>query len=279
MPVREIIGVDFSGAAEAGRNAWVARCKRVGKSSKLTLIGLDPLERLAGASKRDLALAWLVKAIRESRDALWGIDFPFGLPIELGWNDWPAQLKAVSDWTGATNAFGRECCDRAMKSVGKLHTRRDTDRETRTPFDCYHYRIVYQMFHGMRDVLLPLRDDPATCVLPFDVASMSSAKRIVAEACPGSTLKRLGLPHSRYKQSKPGRVAVKYKRVREVMLAGLAPLIDFDEQHRRTMLNNPGGDALDAAIAAVGTWDAYRRLDAKTIANHPRYTLEGLVYC
>jgi hypothetical protein len=279
MRVSEITGVDFSGAAEAGRNAWVARCECIGKSAKLRLIGLDPLERLAGASKRDLALAWLVKAIRESSDTLWGIDFPFGLPIELGWKDWPSQLKAVGDWKGTTNEFGRECCNRAMKAVGKLHTRRDTDRETKTPFDCYHYRIVYQMFHGMRDVLLPLRDDPATCVIPFDIATIENAKRIVAEACPGSTLKRLGLPHSRYKQSKPGRVAIKYKRVREVMLEGLAPLIDIDETHRKTMLNNPGGDALDAAIAAVGTWDAYRRLDAKVIASHARYTLEGLVYC
>lgn len=279
MRVRTIYGVDFSGAAEAGRNAWVARCERVGRSAKLTLIGLDPLERLAGASKRELALAWLVKAIRDSRDALWGIDFPFGLPLELGWGEWSAQLDAVGAWAGTTNAFGLDCCARAMKAVGKLHTRRDTDRETRTPFDCYHYRIVYQMFHGMRDVLLPLRDDPATCVLPFDVTTLDTAKRVVAESCPGSTLKRLCLPHSRYKQSKPGRVAVRYKRVREVILDGLAPLIDINDQHRRTMLNNPGGDALDAAIAAVGTWDAYRRLDAAAIAGHARYTREGLVFC
>lgn len=278
MRVREIIGVDFSGAAEAGRNAWVARCERVG-SAKLVLIGLDPLEKLAGTSKRDGALAWLVDAIRKSKNALWGIDFPFGLPIELGWNDWPAQLAAVRAWTGTTNAFGLECCQRATKAVGKLHTRRDTDKETRTPFDCYHYRIVYQMFHGMRDVLLPLRDDPSTCVLPFDVAMIRSAKRIVAESCPGSILKRLGLPHSRYKQSTPGRVAAKYKRVREVICAGLLASIEIDPAQRRTMMNNPGGDALDAVIAAIGTWDAYRTLDAKAIANHPRYTREGLVFC
>ena len=279
MRVRTIYGVDFSGAAEAGRNAWVARCERVGRSAKLTLIGLDSLERLAGASKRDVALSWLVKAIQDSRDALWGIDFPFGLPIELGLGDWSTQLEAVDSWTGTTNAFGLDCCARAMKAVNKLHTRRDTDRETKTPFDCYHYRIVYQMFHGMRDVLLPLRDDESTCVLPFDVATLDTAKRVVAESCPGSTLKRLGLPHARYKQAKPGRVAIKHKRVRELILAGLSASIEINPTQRRTMLNNPGGDALDAAIAAVGTWDAYRRMDTAAIAAHPRYTREGLVMC
>jgi len=48
-------------------------------------------------------------------------------------------------------------------------------------------------------VLRPLREERSTCVLPFDVARLDEAKRVVAEACPGSTLKRLGLPHSRYK--------------------------------------------------------------------------------
>ena len=279
MRIRTIYGVDFSGAAEAGRNAWIAQCDVIAKSKTLRLVSLDPLERLAGESKRDVSLAWLVKAIRESTDALWGIDFPFGLPLELGWHAWPEQLEAVRAWKESTNAFGRHCCDRAMEKVQKLHTRRDTDVETKTPFDCYHYRIIYQTFHGMRDVLLPLRDDPATCVLPFDVAAIEGAKRIVAEACPGSTLKRLGLPHNRYKQSKPGKVEAKYRAVRKTMLEGLSPLIEIDEAQRRVMMNNPGGDALDAAIAAVGTWAAWRAVDADAIARHPRYRHEGLVFC
>lgn len=278
MRVRNILGVDFSGAAEAGRNAWIADCAREGRS-RLRLKRLNSIERLCGASKREVALPWLVQAIRDSKDALWGIDFPFGLPIELGWPDWPDQLAAVAAWTGTTNAFGVRCCELAMKAVGKLHTRRDTDRETRTPFDCYHYRIIYQTVHGMRDVLAPLRDDPSTCVLPFDIGTIANAKRIVAEACPGSTLRRLALPHNRYKQSKPGRVAAKYKRVRERILEGLMPFVEIEADQRRTILNNPGGDALDAVIAAVGAWRAWRELDPAAMAAHPRYTREGFVFC
>ena len=278
MQVRTVYGVDFSGAAEAGKNAWIAQCEVTGSGS-LCLVALDPLETLAGSSKRAVALQWLVDAIRGSQDALWGIDFPFGLPIELGWSDWNAQLAAVRDWAGTTNAFGLDCCTRAMAKVGKLHTRRDTDSETKTPFDCYHYRIVYQMFHGMRDVLLPLRSDPRTCVLPFDVAALGRAQRVVAEACPGSTLKRLKLPHNKYKQSTPAPVMPRYRKVRRVMLDGLAPLIEIDEKQRKRMLGNAGGDALDAAIAAVGTWDAWRRFDAKAVAAHPRYSRAGLVFC
>lgn len=277
MQVRTVYGVDFSGAAAAGKNLWIARCEVDGDS--LRLVELSSIEKLAGSPKREVALPWLVDAIRNSKEALWGIDFPFGLPLELGHADWPAQLAAVKAWTASTNAFGLDCCDRAKAAVGKLHTRRDTDRETKTPFDCYHYRIIYQTFHGMRDVLLPLRDDPKTCVLPFDVATIGRAQRIVAEACPGSTLKRLKLPHNKYKQSMPGAVMPKFRKVRKTMLEGLAPLIAIDEKQRKTMLGNPGGDALDAAIAAVGTWDAWRRFDAKAVAANPRYVKEGLVFC
>lgn len=279
MRVRTIFGVDFSGAAEAGRNAWIARCERIPRSKRLQLVELDRLETLAGSSKRDVALAALVQAIQTSRHALWAIDFPFGLPLELGWRDWRSQLEAVRTWPGTTNEFGRHCCDRAMQAVQRLHTRRDTDRETRTPFDCYHYRIIYQMFHGMRDVLLPLREDSATCVLPFDFARFSQARRIVVEACPGSTLKRLGLPHARYKQTKPGRITAPRRRVRETILAGFSESVEINDAQRRTMLSNPGGDALDAVVAAAGAWDAWRRMDRGAIERHPRYVHEGLVFC
>ena len=36
--------------------------------------------------------------------------------------------------------------------------RRLTDIEEKAPFDPYHYRIIYQTFHGMRDVLGRLGD-------------------------------------------------------------------------------------------------------------------------
>ncbi len=277
MTISNVVGVDFSGAALAGRNIWLARCKVV--RSSLRLVALQRLEDLCSNASRAAALAHLIHEIESSDRTLWGIDFPFGLPIELGLGDWREQLAMLDRWTDTANAFGRHCCDRAMEAVKKLHTRRDTDVETRTPFDCYHYRIIYQTFHGMRDVLTPLLRDPQTCVLPFQIDQLGSAKRIVVEACPGSTLRRLALPFNRYKQTKPGKVEAKYIKVRRAILAGLSGKIELDEPSIKTMLNNPGGDALDAVIAAVGVWDAWKALDHESMLAHPRYTREGYVFC
>ena len=65
-----IYGVDFSGAALAGRNIWVARCTTL-RRVRLKLHDLDRLEDLAGTAAREPALAHLVRMIQSSDDALW----------------------------------------------------------------------------------------------------------------------------------------------------------------------------------------------------------------
>jgi len=47
---------------------------------------------------------------------------------------------------------------------------------------------------------------------------------------------------------------------------------------RRRMARDPGGDALDAVIAAVGAASAWRQLDHRTIARSPRICREGYLY-
>src|SRR5262245_61732404 len=84
LPEFEVVyGVDFSGAKLAGRNTWIARAEPRGKRCRLTLVSLDRLEALCGTAERSAALAHLVTLVRESEQALWGFDFPFGLPVEL----------------------------------------------------------------------------------------------------------------------------------------------------------------------------------------------------
>lgn len=277
LRVKQVIGVDFSGAAEAGRLIWLSVCDVRG--DRLALRKLARLDDLAGTAERHAALGFLRDAILGSTDALWGIDCPFGLPVELGWDDWESQLDAVGSWTRGANEFGRHCCALSMKAMGKLHTRRDTDRETKTPFDCYHYRIIHQTFHGMRELVPPLRSAPRTCVLPFQVSKLKSAERVIVESCPGSTLRRLGLPYNRYKQSGGAPVTAKHRKVRRAIFAGIAPLIEIDERDRRTMASDPGGDALDSSLAAVGAWHGWRTIDLRSIAEHLRYRHEGRIYC
>lgn len=159
-----------------------------------------------------------------------------------------------------------------------MHLFRATDRETRTPFDCYHYRIVYQMFHGMRDVLAPLAADYATSVVPFQLDRLTGARRIIVEACPSSTLKRLGLPHQNYKQPAGGPLESRRVRTRHTIFDALTAHVEFDESHRRVMMRNPGGDAMDAVIAAAGAWQAWGEADLDELASHPRYSREGMVF-
>lgn len=286
---REIWGVDFSGARLAGRFIWLARCEVNG--GRLRLVDLDSLESLCGTAERDPALSWLVGKIRQSKSALWAIDFPFGLPVEIfpEGATWADQLEDVARFgvNGAANEaradeFGRECVRRAKLLGGAMHLFRACDRAARTPFDCYHYRIIYQTFHGMRDVLRPLRGTRGTAIGPFDAdyfgARFSGRGRVVIEACPSSTLKHLKLPYQNYKQPTGGALEPRRRRTRARILEGIGKHIEIGASHRRKIMRNPGGDALDAVIAAVGAWLAWQKVEHRAIAGHARHPKEGYVF-
>jgi hypothetical protein len=277
-----IYGVDFSGAKLAGRNTWVARLEPVkrGQRPAYLLTKLSRLERLCGTAKRAVALAHLVNMVRASEGALWALDFPFGLPVEVmgqaaGWAD---QLEFIHAWGDDGYGAGVECLRRARALGGPNHIRRLTDIEAKAPFDPYHYRIIYQTFHGMRDVLGPLWRHRHTAILPFQYRRLSSARRVLVEACPASTLKRIGLPHQNYKQPEGGPLTSKRRRTRRAILDGLAERVLISDTHRLVMMRNGGGDALDAVIAALGGVRAWEACDHRHIARHHRYPLEGHLY-
>jgi hypothetical protein len=277
--IRSIFGVDFSGAKLAGRNTWIARLNNPARGPA-RLIELHRLETLAGTADRTTSLAHLVRRIGASDAALWALDFPFGLPIEVmaAGAGWAHQFHFLREWGDDAYGAGLECVRRARRLGTKLHIRRLSDTETRTPFDCYHYRIIFQTFHGMRDVLGPLRRDPATAVLPFHYRRLPAARRVLIESCPASVLKMLALPHQNYKQTVTGPLSRKRLSVRRAILAGLAPHVTIGSGHRWTIMRNGGGDALDAVIAAVGARRAWRRTDHADVARHSRYRREGRVY-
>lgn len=276
-------GVDFSGARLAGLNTWVARIEAARRNSKFPVFKLTWLARLGGicgTDEREQALAHLAELIAESDRALWALDFPFGFPVEVMGNGakWDDQFDFLLEWGDDGYEAGVECLRRAQRLGGPNHIRRLTDSEEKAPFDPYHYRIIYQTFHGMRDVLGPLRRRRQTAILPFHYRRLATARRVIVEACPASTLKRLGLPHQNYKQPQGGRLEPKRLRTRRAILAGLARYVEFDDAQRRVMMRNGGGDALDAVIAALGGALAWRTADHRMIARHPRYRREGKLY-
>ena len=278
-----IYGVDFSGARLAGRNTWVARVERERRGRGLPpyrLAALEPLETLCGTAERASALAHLVRMIAESERALWALDFPFGLPVEVmgAGVRWAAQFDFLDEWGEDDYGVGLECIRRAELLGAKKHIRRLTDVEEKAPFDPYHYRIIYQTFYGMRDVLGPLRRRRRTAVLPFHYRRLPGAERVLVEACPASTLKRLGLPHQNYKQPEGGPLLRKRRLTRRVILDGLTAHVAVADRDRRRIMRNGGADALDAVLAAVGAAVSWRRSDHRLIARHPRYPHEGRLY-
>ena len=54
--------------------------------------------------------------------------------------------------------------------------------------------------------------------------------------------------------------------------------MEISDRHRRLILRNPGADALDAMIAAVGGHQAWLAADHRAIARHARYPREGRIY-
>lgn len=289
----QIYGVDFSGAKLAGRTTWLARIEPTGggESGKppYRLTRLASLETLCGTAERVPVLAHLAERIARSENTLWALGFPFGFPIEVlpPDADWAAQFAFLAAWGEDAYGAGVECLRRAQALGGPGHIRRLTDIETKAPWDTYAYRIIYQTFYGMRDVLGPLRvgENKAaygagggTAVLPFDYGCLPNARRVVVEACPASTLKRLGLPHQNYKHLGGGPLPAKCRTARHSILAGLAEHVSMGRVRRRTLMRNPGGDAIDALIAAVGAAWAWDSTDHDAVAAHPRYVREGRHY-
>jgi Protein of unknown function (DUF429) len=277
-----VFGVDFSGAKLAGRTTWIARAALRGRGARrrLHLLELASLERLCGSAEREASLAHLVQMIRASHNALWAIDAPFGLPVEVldAGVTWLESLRFVRDWEEGGYALGLWCLERAKALGGPMHIYRATDRAAKAPFDPYHYRIIFQTFHAMRDVVAPLARVRETAVLPFQYRRLPSARRVLVEACPSSTLKRLKLPHQNYKQPAGGPLSADKRRTRRAILTGLRPFVEIAPTHRRRIARDPGGDALDAVIAAVGATLVWRTIDHGTVARCSRTRREGYLY-
>jgi hypothetical protein len=279
--IETVYGVDFSGARLAGKTTWLAKMEPVGlRRRSLRLVELSPLSRLCRSSERSDVLQALVAMIHHSEGALWALNFPFGLPIEVmaDGSRWAGQFDFLAGWGEDAYAAGVECLRRARALGGPMHIRRLTDVEERTPFDAYHYRIIYQTFYGMRDVLGPLRRLARTAILPFQYRRLGRALRVVVEACPASTLKRMGLPHQNYKQPAGGPLTRRRRRTRRAILEGLSGCVNISAADRLRIMRDGGADGLDAVLAGVGAWRCWREYDHAAIGRQPRYSREGRHY-
>ena len=265
--IKQVFGVDFSGASDAGRKIWIA----AGSIEDDTLHIHDCLRgaTLPGSARaRDRCLAALRAFIVRAGASIFGLDFPFGLPAGLiqqpRWEDF---VRAFPDRYSDPDAFRQAC----FASADGRELKRVTDVEAQTPFSPYNLWLYRQTYFGLRDVLYPLVRDRAVSVLPMQRAEIG--KPWLIEICPASTLKQHDL-YAPYKGK-----SIERRAMRQHILRALkrSEPIELTASARSAALNDAEGDALDSIIAALAAFRAVHS-PGLTARNRSPYALEGHVY-
>lgn len=258
-----IVGVDFSGASDAGRKIWVAEGKLNGNGALELLSCIAAIDLPGGGKAPGDAVPALARHIAGLGTARVGCDFPFSLPRDL--------VKARS-WRSFALRYAAEYADadtfrRLMRAQqnGAEH-KRATDRIAKTPFNSYNLRLYRQTWWGISGVLRPLIAARKAIVRPQQ--TFIPGKPVLMEVCAACTLKSIGL----YPSYKGGEA--RHRRARQRILDGLierGALAAPSRRLRALLLDNDGGDALDAVIGAIAAGradlaaeaDAFQRLEGR----------------
>jgi hypothetical protein len=261
-PGRRIFGLDFSGAMDAGRRAWLAE----GRTSPagLEILSCHPIAELPGGSKdRTGALAALRGFIAATPTAIIGCDFPFSLPRgQIDAPTWPAFID------GFRHADALAFYEHCRRLSGGREPKRATDVESKTPWCAFNIRLYRQSYYGMGELLRPLVVDGKALVLPMQ-APLPGCPWLI-ETCPASALKHFGWRGS-YKGA--AFAEARSEILRRLTKAGL--LGPLPRSMRKRVVEDTGGDALDSIIAALATFNALGDIAA---GRHMGDHMEGRVY-
>ncbi|WP_374653012.1 hypothetical protein [Dongia sp.] len=237
-----LLGIDFSGAQDAGRKIWVAEARSC--DGPLEIGSCRPAEDLPGGGKRpDFAIAALARFITAEPDTIAGCDFPFSLPLEL---------VRAGTWREFALGFRRRFADPqnfhdlCHRDTGGIEVKRRTDREDRTPFNSFNLRLYRQTWWGIGHLLAPLVASDAARIWPQ--MQRHPKKPLIVEVCAACSLIRLDVYPS-YKGKSPAHRQARQRILEHLVARGfLAPP---RRCLRALLLDNRGGDALDAVIGAI----------------------------
>ena len=259
---RRIFGLDFSGAADAGRRAWLAEGRP--SPAGLEILSCGPIAELPGSAiERTSALAALRAFIAATPHGVFGCDFPFSLPR--------AHIETPS-WTdfigGFLHADARAFYTHCRRISGGREPKRATDVESKTPWCAFNIRLYRQSYHGMAELLRPLVRGGEALALPMQ-APVPGLPWLI-ETCPASALKHLGWRGS-YKGAgfEDARRQILWRLTAANLLAPLPRTL------RERVVGDIGGDALDSIIATLATARALADIDAGDGGGD---ALEGRVY-
>lgn len=261
--VEQVLGIDFSGARDAGRKIWLTVC--IERDGALHLKSSVPASAQFDGDGRAAALRGVRAAIR--RADVVGLDFPFSLPATVHDRDTIAGvIDLVSDLEGPGTLEDR-CAERAHRGTDgeKTYLRRETD-ERRGALSPYHWIRAAQTYYGLTEVLAPLMADDAVVIQP----SQDDFGTPVCEVFPAATLRDIGLPARGYRADDE-----RARDRRETVVEGLrmTPLsMHGIEEH---LVEDVGGDAIDSLLAALAAWRASRSDFAPDGAFNP---VEGHIF-
>ncbi|MDP2895303.1 MAG: DUF429 domain-containing protein [bacterium] len=260
--IRRVHGVDFSGALDSGKRTWIATAEV--RKGALEIKNCFPARDLADSGRSpELCLDALCRFIEKETAAVFGIDFPFGLPRQiLGNRSWPSFVRSFSRRYQNPEAFRRACLDAGQ---GR-ELRRATDWESQSPFSPYNIRMYRQTYYGIARILAPLVRRRSACILPMQDAI--PRKPWVLEVCPATVLKLHGLYNMSYKKKTREDYRARERILRRFEKLGIT--YADAEKLRSIILANSGGDALDSVIAAFGTFQALQK--------QVLYASEGYIY-
>jgi hypothetical protein len=246
--VNRFIGVDFSGAKDAGRKIWIAEGRAAGGAT----FEIERLFQATELSNGDPAplvcIPALARYIAKQGAAVIGCDFPFGLPRALAFaRTWRSFAIRYRQRYSDPDAFR----GRLMTHTGQREFKRQTDRIAGTPFNSYNLRLYRQTWWGIAGLLAPLVESKKISVRPQQ--RPLTGKPQVIEVCAACTLKSIAFYPS-YKGIGEARRASRKEIMRELISRGcLAPP---SRSMRRLMIEDKEGDALDAVIGALAAMRA-----------------------
>jgi hypothetical protein len=261
--VTRILGVDFSGASDAGRKIWIAE-GRVSDGGAFELTSCVTAMDLPGGGVRpEQAVPALARHVTTLSNARVGCDFPFSLPRDLvtarTWKSF--ALRYAADFVDA-DSF--RAIMRSRHSA--IEHKRMADRIAGTPFNSYNLRLYRQTWWGIAGLLDPLVRAGRAIVRPQQ--RWVDGKPALIEVCAACTLKSIDL-YPAYKGREPAHRKARNRILEHFIDRGAlaAPV----RRMRQLLLDNEGGDALDAVIGAVATAradlarepDSFQRLEGR----------------
>ena len=258
-----ILGVDFSGASDAGRKIWIAEGELSGNGAVQLSRCIPAMDLPSGGVRPEQAVPALARHVAALADARVGCDFPFSLPRDLvtarSWRSFALRYAAEFADADSFRAIMRSRHD-------AIEHKRMTDRIAGTPFNAYNLRLYRQTWWGITGLLGPLVRAGRAIVRPQQ--KPRPGKPTLIEVCAACTLKSIDL-YPPYKGKEPAHRTAR-KRILEHLIDRGA-LAAPGRRMRALLLDNEGGDALDAVIGAVAAAradlatepDAFQRLEGR----------------